>query len=712
MNNTTPLTKWVKRISSIVAVIALVATQSQGAYARILFEDDDYFNVQSEGIILDVNDNVDPGTAATGSVTVTAGDAGDTYQVSIGGVSGTAVPFNTDPTTTAADIATDITNNIPGYSATNTGATVNITADNTGVAGNATVSTAVVDGGGTPPTTTDVNTTGGIDGGDIQMQFGNDGSDATVTYNESTQDLVFATPGGDFDFSDDNLTTTGGLFFQNSSEFHIREVTDEATAACTTVGELVLDTTENRIYVCTATGAPGTWIASDAGSSQDFEDVYAVDTDDTLTASGTFDIDATGAVGIDSDAGVTIGGAGISLTSDGGILSLTGDGTNDIDILNASAAIDIDAGSFDVLTTGVFSIDGTGNSNITTDTGNLALSTTTAGDVDITGADNVDIASTAGDVTITAGDDVIFDDAQLTGIVQLTDTATDWDATFSSDGIVDIINSFASTATGEGASNVGIEDASAWFTGAEIEAALNEIEALFGSTTSGTFDFTEDNVLTDDQSVYSALDSLDLKWGDLASTANGEGASLVGIEDTAGNFTSTDVEGALVELANGLGNNYEVLLFYPEYEDATVFADGSNNKGTLEALYDDTDETGYYNWTTTKGSTQDIDIRFSMVLPTDFTTAGDFTFRNRVGSGGGGNVSVTLQNITDAATCATSPTNANAAWTTTTITGATIASGCAGISAGDIIEVQIKLSDDNGSDDYADIAWVNLDYTK
>lgn len=38
---------------------------------------------------------------------------------------------------------------------------------------------------------------------------------------------------------------------------------------------------------------------------------------------------------------------------------------------------------------------------------------------------------------------------------------------------------------------------------------------------------------------------------DLASTSNGEGASLIGIEDSAGNFDSGTVEGALAELAGG-----------------------------------------------------------------------------------------------------------------------------------------------------------------
>lgn len=37
---------------------------------------------------------------------------------------------------------------------------------------------------------------------------------------------------------------------------------------------------------------------------------------------------------------------------------------------------------------------------------------------------------------------------------------------------------------------------------------------------------------------------------DLNSTTNGEGASIIGIEDSAGNFTATDVEGALAELVS------------------------------------------------------------------------------------------------------------------------------------------------------------------
>jgi len=131
--------------------------------------------------------------------------------------------------------------------------------------------------------------------------------------------------------------------------------------------------------------------------------------------------------------------------------------------------------------------------------------------------------------------------------------AIDWASTFTIDGADDLAfkaSDLASTSNGAGASIVGIEDASSYYTGTDLETVLNEIEAQLGGDTSATFNFTEDNVLADNDAVYAALDKLDLKWGDLASNNNAEGASLVGIEDAAGNFDATDVEGALTELYN------------------------------------------------------------------------------------------------------------------------------------------------------------------
>lgn len=52
----------------------------------------------------------------------------------------------------------------------------------------------------------------------------------------------------------------------------------------------------------------------------------------------------------------------------------------------------------------------------------------------------------------------------------------------------------------------------------------------------------------DDGSVVWTSDGLNSELDVLASTANGEGASLVGVEDSAGNFTGTTVEAVLAEI--------------------------------------------------------------------------------------------------------------------------------------------------------------------
>ena len=73
----------------------------------------------------------------------------------------------------------------------------------------------------------------------------------------------------------------------------------------------------------------------------------------------------------------------------------------------------------------------------------------------------------------------------------------------------------------------------------------------------GMIDDGADNLAIDWSTAFN--DAKAIKAEDINSTANGEGASIVGIEDSAGYFTSTDVEGALAELAvTDLGEAYTV----------------------------------------------------------------------------------------------------------------------------------------------------------
>lgn len=501
---------------------------------------------------------------------------------------------------------------------------------------------------------------------DTSIQFGNDAvgtENGTINWNVTTNTF-------EFDHEVDitgGLTSDGNVDFSSADQNLFRNDSDPNTnSACQALGEVIINTTTNRLEVCTTTGiagvavwsAPATTIptgAADPGTCsvgelffnttlgelrvctstntfetagpQDFESVYGHDGDDTLTTSGGDFTVATGG----GDQNFTLGAGEFDITSTG--------------------LLDFNAGSFDMDLTGGFAVDAVGASNVTTDSGSLTLSTTTSGDVDVTGADdvnvtggtNVDIASTAGDITLTAGDDLFFDDAQLVAPVQLTDTATAIDATYGTTGIIDALNSLASTATGAGASNVGVEDAGGYFTGTDVEAALQELGA-------------------------------------------------------------------------GSAQNYEVLNFSPEYPDAVLFADGTANRGRMDALYDSANAEHHYRWTSRNAALQDYDIRFRFPLPEDFTDVNDFTFRYRTGTAvvGSNRVDVTVNNDTDGATCGSSTSNTTAnVWATGTIAEATLETGCTAgtaLDAGDIVEVLIKLYDNSGAADFADIGVLALGY--
>lgn len=115
------------------------------------------------------------------------------------------------------------------------------------------------------------------------------------------------------------------------------------------------------------------------------------------------------------------------------------------------------------------------------------------------------------------------------------------------------LDKLGSTANGEGLSGVALEDASGYYTGTDGEGAFNNVEAAIGGTGFLTFAFTESVVCTDDSAVRVNVDELNSKWGDLASTALGEGAAIVGSDD-AGNFYpgDTTVEAQLQTIGQDL----------------------------------------------------------------------------------------------------------------------------------------------------------------
>lgn len=414
----------------------------------------------------------------------------------------------------------------------------------------------------------------GAGASDTIIQFGADAvstENGTITWDITLNEFLFDNT---VDI-DGDLDVSGNADFTDATQFHLREVADEAAADCTTIDELVLDTAENRIYVCTVIGSPGTWVGADSGSVDDFESVYGNDGDSTLTTSG-------------------------------------GD-------FNIAPGV----GEFDVTSTGLIDFN----------------------------VDSFDL-TTVGDINLTAGDDILFDDAQLSAPIQLTDTATGIDATFGTTGIIDALNTLTTTTTGEGASNVGIEDAGTFFTGTDVEAALQELGT---ATTSGS---AENEVLT----FYP------------------EYPDAVVFQDGSANRGRLD--------SDYDDTNDEHLYRWTTRQSSAQDIDLRFRFSLPDDFTDVNDFTFRYRTGTAVEASNDVEIG---VYNATNETAGDPTL------------------------CGADAANNSAdTWTTGTITEATLETGCTGgtaLDSGDIIEVLVKLIDaTSASSTFADIGFLTLDY--
>jgi len=196
----------------------------------------------------------------------------------------------------------------------------------------------------------------------------------------------------------------------------------DTTATITKVNVSVIRAGTDGIWETGAGSTSGaltfTDLATAGGAS--LQSAYVAGNTITMTdAEGNFDVSVTsGTPAISLDAAgasnFTVASANLSLgtttagdvlisTTTAGEIDLTSAGLMD---LNAGASLDIDVtGTFDVLATGAFSIDGTGASNVTADSGNLSLSSTTSGSVLVDAVGSVEINSSGG--TIDIGNDAV-----------------------------------------------------------------------------------------------------------------------------------------------------------------------------------------------------------------------------------------------------------------------------------------------------------------
>ena len=117
------------------------------------------------------------------------------------------------------------------------------------------------------------------------------------------------------------------------------------------------------------------------------------------------------------------------------------------------------------------------------------------------------------------------------------------------DGVNQTMIDWGTTGQQVYAAYIPVLDSAAYYANDQLEAVTIELKDQIGGLTSSTFNFTEDNVLADNDAIYAALDKLDQKHGDYASVAIGEGAELIGVEPITG-IAGATVQSVLEELAS------------------------------------------------------------------------------------------------------------------------------------------------------------------
>ena len=300
-----------------------------------------------------------------------------------------------------------------------------------------------------------------------------------------------------------------------------------------TTGALLISNSDATNAIILKTGT------ADADTSVAFKNsanamLFRVQGDGSIqTYSGTFDVDATGAVAVDTTAGIsldsatasnfTVTGASqdLTLSSVGGSVSVAAsENAADAIKLNASAGgIDIDsAGALDILAGGAFSIDGTGASNVSATSGNLTLSTITSGSLILDGVALVDINAGANlDVDVTGTVDILSSGAfSIDGTGASNVSATSGDLTLST------ITSGALVLTSAGALTLTSGGNSTWdMSAGTLSIGLKDNQASAFALAEGSNKYLDIST-ADAQAVLALGNSTTLPFIDMGGTAAGK----------------------------------------------------------------------------------------------------------------------------------------------------------------------------------------------
>lgn len=489
----------------------------------------------------------------------------------------------------------------------------------------------------------------------------------------------------------------------------------------------------------------GTATLNLGNDGSDFEIAYdGTGNDVIMNAPDAFTLDAVGIVSLDSDASFSVGGAGISIVSDGGILAFTGDGTTDVDISNAGAALDFDAATADFTLTSTFNLDTVGTITFDSDAavtvGGAGISLTSDGGVfDIIGDGTLDVnISNAGAAVDVDSATYTLDTTAASTIT--TGTTFDVNAT----GVV-TVDSDAGVVVGGSTIGLTADGGDLTLTGNSTDDIILTASGDAGDVTVGTSGANSDITLTA-VGANSSVDITSDEWSIIQSAGGVTDVDFSGVDefrirevnDVATNAACTTVGEIIMDTSNNtiyvctvIGaagaatwtaptGLYDAMSFQAEYPNAVIEADGTTNQGKLVAEVDTTNNNNYYRWSTTKAAAQDIDIYIKHELPSDFASTGDLVinFRTNTASAVDNDIDVYVINADSAGTvvCASSLGNVGGVdtWASVTIAAATIDAGCTAgnaLAAGTDIQIRLVLNATNTSSG-ADVGEINFDYSR
>ena len=240
-------------------------------------------------------------------------------------------------------------------------------------------------------------------------QLGNDETSNGINVKSAKSGSVLISAGDAF--ASPKLTLTGKSAFSNASSLILTgaylHINNTAEASSTTTGALRVAGgagIAKDLYVGDDLRLASDGAVLSLGEGNDVTLTHDEGTGATLASAGAFIVDGASAVTIDSDAALTLGGAGVDIDADGSS-KVTIDGAGGIDIgVAADVAIDIDSSTLDIDASSNITIDASGGSiSIGTNSSGRAVNIG-HGTSEVTIGDNLVVT---GDLTVNGTNTVI-----------------------------------------------------------------------------------------------------------------------------------------------------------------------------------------------------------------------------------------------------------------------------------------------------------------